>query len=301
MKITSSVYQLLLTLYNICPFKKTLCVLLKSAKIPNKKFYMDLHFNGCFEVSIEKDIKFKMHHFLHATIENEVFWKGIRNGWEKVSINLWIQLSKNANVIFDIGANTGIYSLCSAAINSNTEIFAFEPSKKVFAKLLHNIELNHFNNISCHQVAISNKSGLSDFFDFDSAHQYSASLNEKMLFSEDQSKMDKYTVITNTFNDFIVNNNIEKIDLIKIDTEMHEKEVFEGMGTAINKFKPDFLVEILTEDIGSYVESFFDKTIYDFFMIDEINKPIKTNVIDKSGMYNYLICKKASSKYLNLY
>ena len=64
-------------------------------------------------------------------LENEIFWSGLTNGWEKISTRLWIELSKNSKVIFDIGANTGIYSLVSKSINPTSQVFAFEPVKRV--------------------------------------------------------------------------------------------------------------------------------------------------------------------------
>ena len=39
------------------------------------------------------------------------------------------------DVIFDIGANTGIYSMVTKAINPSSKIHAFEPSKQTYFKL----------------------------------------------------------------------------------------------------------------------------------------------------------------------
>ena len=47
-----------------------------------------------------------------------------------------------SDVIFDIGANTGIFALVSGAANPKARIFAFEPVSRVFEKLKGNVALN---------------------------------------------------------------------------------------------------------------------------------------------------------------
>jgi hypothetical protein len=47
---------------------------------------------------------FKLNNPGFTTIENEIFWKGI-NIWEKTSVSIWIDFSKESRTILDIGAN----------------------------------------------------------------------------------------------------------------------------------------------------------------------------------------------------
>ena len=42
-----------------------------------------------------KEVKFKLFNPGYTTIENEIFWNGIENGWEKVSLKVWVDLAKN--------------------------------------------------------------------------------------------------------------------------------------------------------------------------------------------------------------
>ena len=53
-----------------------------------------------------------------TTIENEIYWNGIKDGWEKISLELWQHLAKNAQVILDIGANSGIAAFIAQSVNS---------------------------------------------------------------------------------------------------------------------------------------------------------------------------------------
>ena len=112
--------------YDVFPFKRDLFLLLKKFWYPSENVYKHLHFHGIFEVEVGKNVYFKIVHYgFH--LENEIFWDGLEKGHESISYSLWKPLAKKSRVIFDIGANTGIYSLIAQSINPNAEVFAFEP------------------------------------------------------------------------------------------------------------------------------------------------------------------------------
>src|SRR5690554_6419606 len=77
----------------------------------SKNIYQYFHFRGPFLVKV-KGIQFKLMHF-GSNFENDIFWKGVKNCWEAKSIILWKSISKNCDTVFDIGANTGFYTLLS--------------------------------------------------------------------------------------------------------------------------------------------------------------------------------------------
>lgn len=85
--------QLLKSLYSVFPFKKQLFSVIKTFWTPPTSIYRHLHFKAPFNVTIAPNEQFKMQHY-GFEIENEVFWKGVQNGWEKQSLSLWIPLSR---------------------------------------------------------------------------------------------------------------------------------------------------------------------------------------------------------------
>ena len=105
-------------------------MVLKWLYIPSKEIYQHLWFKGVFNVQLDKDKDFKIVHY-GDFLENQLFWDGIY-GFEHNSTRLWQELSKNSNTIFDIGANTGIYTLIAKTTNSNANIYAFEPVKRIY-------------------------------------------------------------------------------------------------------------------------------------------------------------------------
>ncbi|MES2799092.1 MAG: FkbM family methyltransferase [Bacteroidota bacterium] len=232
-----------------------------------------------------------------TTIENELFWNGLENGWEKVSMDIWKQLSVEANCILDIGANTGIYSLVAASINPTAEVFAFEPVQRTASIFKKNLELNPDLKIHLFELAVSNSDGTATFYDLPTSSQYSASLNEEMLASF--SNRISYEVPIVQLDNFEVLKN-KKIDLVKLDVELHEPEAIEGMIELIKANEPTFLIEILTPEIGEKVAMLLKSIDYCCFSIDEQNPPSYIPEITQSKYYNLLLIKREKLPLLNL-
>ena len=55
---------------------------------------------------------------------------------------VWMDNIKSGEVVIDIGANVGMYSLMSA-VSRNARVYAFEPEANNYNLLCHNIRLNN--------------------------------------------------------------------------------------------------------------------------------------------------------------
>lgn len=246
---------------------------------------MDLRYKGVMKIDISNN-SFKLYNPGYTTIENEIFWNGIEQGWEKYSLKVWRYFCENAESILDIGANTGIYALIANSVNSKAVIHAFEPVERTAVLLQRNIALNSPNKIMFHQKAVSNNTGNAVFYDVESTSQYSASLNEKML--ENIAGRISYLVEVVDLDNYAPIKDL-KINLVKLDVEMHELEALQGMSKLIINSRPVILIEILTEDLGSDIMRFFEKLNYYYFNIDEEHGITEVSKITKSNTYNYLL------------
>jgi FkbM family methyltransferase len=288
MKWSAYLYKLFISVYRIFPFKKTICLLLKVSGIPNDKFYKDTKFTGVFDVVLDDKI-FKLNHH-ESSIENEIFWKGLGVTWERDTLWLWNKLSQGAKVIFDIGANTGVYSIISKTINPTSTVYAFEPSKNVYHKLMQNNTLNNYN-IDCLQIAISNHSGTQYFYDINSNLPTSGSLSPDKFYEtcDDDSGKLKYEVQTITLDVFLLKNSIKYIDLMKIDVEMFEPEVLEGF-KLITEYKPIIFIELLTDEIAEKVQRLLPSNSYLFYELDfEKLIPIEKLTKGRPHHWNFLL------------
>ena len=268
------------------PFKQNIFSLVKFFGTPPEKIFQHLHFVGIINIRSSENTNFKMKHY-GFQIENEIYWRGIENGWEKVSLTIWAELCTISKSIFDIGANTGIYSLLAKSIAPDAKVYAFEPVERVFEKLVYNNKLNSYD-IACSNEAISDYTGEATIYDKDTEHTYSVTVNED---NSDNKETSIPTIIqTIRLDEFIESNCIEQIDLIKIDVEKHEVEALRGMGKYISSFMPTFLIEILNDEIAKGVEDILKEMDYEYYIIDENSGIAKVEHLRKSDYYNFLIC-----------
>jgi len=284
-------------LYRMLPFKKQGFQFIKLFWIPPHSVYKHLHFTGTIKIKADNASSFYMKHY-GMEIENDFFWKGLTGGWEKISMKYWMQLCRNAKVIVDIGANTGVYSLTAKAINPSAKVYAFEPLKQMFRKLTLNNEINKYN-IACIEKAASDRNGKAIIYETGTDHVAAASLNAE---TRQYGNLDTETEIDAiTLDSFIQTNDIGKIDLIKIDVETHEPNVLEGYKRYLALHRPDFLIEVLTDEVGDKLQQLFDGLQYHYFNIDDKQGAIrKTDTIKKSDYFNYLICTPESARQLKL-
>ncbi|MBL7895878.1 MAG: FkbM family methyltransferase [Bacteroidia bacterium] len=290
--------RLLKKIYTALPFKKNIFLFLKLFfKFPHS-VYQHLYFRGFFKVKLDLQHSFEIFH--PGTIEeNDIFWNGIYNGWERKSMAIWIDLVKGSNkTILDIGANTGLYGLVAQSLNPSHTIHSFEPLPGVFKILQQNIERNKFN-IKAHLFGLSDYDGkatvyLPETTDF----AYSVSVNKNTFFRKNviETPIDVKRLST-----FIQENNITSIDLIKMDVETHEVHVLNGMGEYLKRFKPTFIIEVLEEEIAEKLNELFKDMGYLYFNIDDKNNSVRqTERITKSDYWNFLVCNEATAKKLNL-
>jgi FkbM family methyltransferase len=154
------------------------------------------------------------------TIENigkELFINGV---YEAGTIKLIRKLLNDQAVFFDIGANIGAISL-PLAKQTSASIHAFEPSAFIFDYLKKNVENNHITSILINNVAVhSVHNSQLDFFAADIKYGKST-----MVPSYSQTS---YPVNTVNLDEYCNEKEISTIDVLKIDVQGFELNVFKG-------------------------------------------------------------------------
>jgi FkbM family methyltransferase len=269
-------------------------VLSRSRLLP-ESVYQHLYFEGPITVRLDAKHQFKMQHW-GCQIENDIHWSGFGNNWEATTLRLWLRLARAADVILDIGANTGVFALSAKAVNRRARVFAFEPVDRVFRRLKYNIELNAYD-ITAVKAGASDANGTAILFDVPTAHVYSASLEREML--GDRPDLVSVSVEIVRAGEFLQENVPEGAILAKIDTERHEPQVLDGFGHLIASRRPIFVVEVLDGAIGNLVEKRFQKLDYVFYEVVERHAVLRTQHLDGRGS-NFLICPREVTERLNL-
>lgn len=148
----------------------------------------------------------------------------IRNGvYEKNETEFIQRHVKSDDVLVDIGANIGYYTLLFAKlIGKNGKTFAFEPEIKNFQILTKNISINNLQNVILENFAISNYNGVVKLYISEVPGRHSLTPT---------SKNNYHNIQCVTLDDYFQNYKelIDKISYIKIDVEGLEVKVLEGM------------------------------------------------------------------------
>jgi FkbM family methyltransferase len=270
--------------YDRLPFKRKVLSPLRPLRLPYR-MYKHLHFEGEFEVATPQR-SFRLIHY-GEEIENELFWQGLPGRRERVSMALWMRLVRGAEVIVDVGANSGVYSLVAAAMNPAAQVHGFEPLMELFHRYERNCRLNGFD-IYPHRTALSNETGLGVMQGWILEKRAGAAVTDGEI------------VPMGRLDSLIEAEGIGRIDLAKIDVEGHEPEVLEGMGPFLEKCKPTLLIEVLTDRAGERLEAVLDNLRYVYFDLDDVGPPRRSRHIRASSHWNYLICQPEMAAALSL-
>ncbi len=140
-------------------------------------------------------------------------------------------------VVFDVGANKGEYSNFIKKNNQNIKVFAFEPHPTTYKNLVKNVSNN---GIDTFNLAVGSNKGSLILYDYENSDgSEHASLYKDVIEEIHQGKSVSHEVNMITLDDFVAEQAIEKIHLLKIDTEGHELEVLRGFINHIKNNKID--------------------------------------------------------------
>jgi len=146
---------------------------------------------------------------------------------DRVVINeMWVQRYYNPkgfeigrdDVIVDIGAHIGVFSIFASSYAKKGMVYAFEPVPANIEVMEYNVSINENKNIKVIEKAVSDRTGEQEMFlsvEDTSGH----SLNPI------QGKVVKKIVKTISLQDFIGENNIQMINFLEMDCEGAENNI----------------------------------------------------------------------------
>jgi FkbM family methyltransferase len=183
--------------------------------------------------------KFGLVYLLPNLIENiglDIFINGI---YEKETINFILRKLPPNAVFIDVGANIGTIVIPLCRLHKNIEAIGIEASSRVFDYLKKNVEHNKAGNLKFFNKAVSDSDDMEfNFYSPDGVYGKGSFLP---VYSDTAEK-----VTTITLDTLVKNENISKVDFIKVDVEGFEYFVFKGAASLLTKTEsPDILFEYL--------------------------------------------------------
>ena len=138
-------------------------------------------------------------------------------------------------IVLDVGANVGNYSKNVLDSNSNCSLFSFEPHPSTYKKLTLNITLSNFKPFN---VGVGNENGILELYDYDTKDGSShASLYRDVIKDLHKGNPISHSVNIIALDQFLISQNIQAVDLLKIDTEGNEFNVLLGCKEFLNNRK----------------------------------------------------------------
>ena len=204
--------------------------------------------------------------------------------FDPVEKDLIFKLAKQSEVIFDIGANIGWYSLNFGILKNVRKVYSFEPIPRTFEYLVKHIKFNNIDKIFPTNIALSDHNGEVEFFCTNLETGSSSMRN-----IQERENIETVVCKTQTLTDF-VNTNNARIDMIKCDVEGSELFVFKGGQEVIKRDKPfiftemlrkwsakfdyhpDEIINLLSEH-GYRCFAYEGVTLTEYFFIDDDTKP----------------------------
>lgn len=268
---------------------KAMQLLRSSGRIFPQSIYSHLWSNGVFTTRVRGRPLRLVHR--GGLIENEFFWK--KTFWsERATVEYFLDLAGQADLLIDVGANTGIYSLIAKAANRELQIVAIEPSNANYAALEENIALNGFD-ITALKAAATDTDGTVTLYDLPEI-SYSASLEEGWREGTTARSVEGLRLDTIVQRECPTKQHI----LIKMDVEGHEPQAVRGaLGLCARSQKPAFVMEIIRDYVLDQIAELLPPGEYQYLLVDEAgmrNADLTTAVSNsKTKRYgNYLIIPK---------
>ncbi len=204
-------------------------------------------------------------------------------------LKLYNLLTTNQTII-DVGANIGETLMNFAKLAGPTgEVHGFEPDSVNYRRCCENLKLNGFTNITLNNIGLGATAG-----------KYLIKTNtpsnrggNRICAESIENNTETIQVIT--LDQYALDNNLTKIDVIKIDVEGYELKVLRGCELLIKKYRPSFFIELddsnLQEQGDSAKELIAYLTQFNYRITSSETDKIITAATDFTNCHYDIICK----------
>jgi len=189
--------------------------------------------------------------------KNDTLGLSLNGSYEEFETEIVNREIKKGDVVLDIGANIGYYTLIFASlVGEKGKVYAFEPDPTNFALLKKNVEINGYNNVVLVPKAVSDKSGIVKLY------LCEENKGDHRIYNSGEGR-NSIEVTSVRLDDYFDKN--QHIDFIKMDIQGAEGLALQGMQKLL---KRNDSVKIITEfwPIGLKRSGISSKTVLTFLL-----------------------------------
>jgi FkbM family methyltransferase len=192
-------------------------------------------------------------------------WRYLFGPIEPYEEDVLLKLLKPGCVFYDVGANIGYYAIVAARIVGDAgKVYAFEPFTSTANTIRSNIKLNNLKNIVCINLAeISERNAIS----------LTAASDSKAT----SPSGDMVDVVA--LDHFLQTPGVRPPDVIMIDVEGAEIDVFKGLKETLATHRPAIICEVhwLKDEIYALRDGLFKELKYTITSLD--GSPIPQDIV----------------------
>lgn len=184
---------------------------------------------------------------------NHCFWLGT---YERQKCEAIVRELRSNSIFYDIGANSGYYSL--VASRRCSAVYAFEPMPRNIRRLKENVRLNRRRNVTLLELAISNHSSTMQF-------RYGSNTENGRL-----DRNGDISVTAATLDELV--QSIPVPDVMKVDIEGAEFDALQGASSILEKVRPIVFLATHGDEIHRMCVDFLTQRDYriEFLQHDEL-------------------------------
>ena len=187
----------------------------------------------------------------------------IYDGFEQDEIDFVKTILRSGDVVIDIGANIGLFTLIAAKAVGNTgKLISFEPDPSTYRRLIENCSLNDLSNVDARNTGLSSAPGCLTFYQ----SQNGWDAWNSFVASDEFTDRKEIKIDVSTLDIELQSLDLATIIFVKIDVEGWEKYVLEGGRNLLQNYSPIVLMEFTDNNTfaaGYHVHELYD-TMVDF-------------------------------------
>ncbi len=173
--------------------------------------------------------RFSMKLDLSYVVDTQIYYSG---AFEPATVETLRQFLRSGGVALDVGANIGYITLVLRdCVGPEGKVVSFEPLTQNYVRLRDNIALNRYENVTAVHAGLGDRAG-----------RMSVSLHPACRL--DGRSLPPENVAIVTLDDYLAEYPIERLDLMKVDTDGAEEHVLRGAAKTLAAFRPVIVMEL---------------------------------------------------------
>jgi len=219
---------------------------------------------------------------------NQIYWRGW-GGVDPETTPAFFEAATNAGVVLDVGANVGFYAITAALANPSGQVVAFEPLPKAHARLVRNVALSAARNVRCELLALGRVDGTAPLFHVEmNSIPMASTLDTSFLDAYPRVATEPVRVMRG--DEYVRLHRLDRVDLIKLDTECTEPDVLLGLAETVADHRPRIFCEVLPgQGVESRLESILSPLGYKYIHLSRTGRhprpAISGDAVDRNWLF----------------